>query len=132
LDNTVVAWRRFDVSEGVTRWIADARARGVKLCIVSNTWNSKRLDEIAADLGVSAISHAVSHAERVPGGNGPDGLPAEHNRGHRRSDNHRHTRRQPGRTLHHSGQSIPSPEFIGTKINRLFEKLILPLLRRKA
>jgi len=132
LDNTVVAWRRFDVPESVTRWIADARARGMKLCIVSNTWNSKRLDEIAGGLGIPSLSRAAK--PRRKGFRAAMELMGSEPRSAAAIGDQTVTDILGG---NRAGlytilvNPIPSREFIGTKINRLLEKLILWSLRRK-
>jgi len=59
LDNTIAPWQKLDVPESIERWIAAARARGMKLCIASNTRNTRRLNQIAERFGMYAISRAL-------------------------------------------------------------------------
>jgi hypothetical protein len=46
LDNTLVAWGKKEVSQGIIDWVKEAKSLKFKLCIVSNT-NSKRVAELA-------------------------------------------------------------------------------------
>ncbi|MDO8684611.1 MAG: YqeG family HAD IIIA-type phosphatase [Armatimonadota bacterium] len=59
LDNTIVAWQRFDVPDSIIQWMSEARKRGIRLCIASNTRNTRRLDEIAGKLAVPSICRAL-------------------------------------------------------------------------
>jgi len=59
LDNTLLPWRSSIVPEECGRWVERAKQLGLKLCIVSNTHNPRRLNTIAADLDISAISRAL-------------------------------------------------------------------------
>ena len=133
LDNTMVAWRKFDVPESVERWIADALARGMKLCIVSNTWNCERLERIAGELGIPSLSRATKpsrkgfRAAMALMGSEPQNTAAI---GDQTVTDVIGGNRVGLYTI--LVRPIPSPEFIGTKINRLLEKLILWLLRRKS
>ena len=132
LDNTVVAWRRYDVPESIVRWIENARARGMKLCIVSNTWNKDRLDEIAAKLSVLSLSRAAKPRRR--------GFKAAMEL---IGSEPRTTAAIGDQTLtdvfggNRAGlytilvSPILSAEFVGTRVNRLLEKLIFWWLRRK-
>jgi len=59
LDNTLVPWKSAEVPEDVKRWVEEAKAAGLRLCIVSNTHNPKRLRRIAEELGICWIAHAL-------------------------------------------------------------------------
>ena len=59
LDNTLLPWQSCDVPESSRNWIERAKGLGMKLCIVSNTHNPKRLAKIAADLDVAFLSRAL-------------------------------------------------------------------------
>lgn len=59
LDNTIAPWQRYDIPEKIARWIADAQSRGMKLCIASNTRNSKRLNIISERLSVYSVCKAL-------------------------------------------------------------------------
>lgn len=58
LDNTLLAWGNDDIPPEAAAWIAKARAKGFALCIASNGVAS-RVEQIAARLGIPAISKAV-------------------------------------------------------------------------
>jgi len=59
LDNTLLPWKSCEVPEDVRQWLERARALGMKLCIVSNTHNPRRLRRIAEDLGVQSLHRAL-------------------------------------------------------------------------
>lgn len=56
VDNTLVEWRGEKFSEGVLGWLAAARARGLELCILSNTRNPTRLIRLADQLKIHVMS----------------------------------------------------------------------------
>jgi len=58
LDNTVVPWNRSELSQATIEWFRQARARGMKACIVSNAGRSGRVERVAARLGARALSRA--------------------------------------------------------------------------
>lgn len=58
LDNTVVAWNAAVPTEAVRHWISQARAAGLRMCIVSNNF-SRRAQVIGALLGVPVVAGAV-------------------------------------------------------------------------
>ena len=64
LDNTLAAWQRLEIPEAVEVWVKDAKDRGLKLCIASNTRNTRRLDIISGRLGVAALSRASKPRKR--------------------------------------------------------------------
>ena len=55
LDNTLVPWRRYDVSEGVVEWLADLESAGIKICIASNTLHTTRLKQLAETLKIPFV-----------------------------------------------------------------------------
>ncbi|MHB9037584.1 MAG: YqeG family HAD IIIA-type phosphatase [Armatimonadota bacterium] len=59
LDNTLLPWASSQVPESSRSWIESAKGLGMKLCIVSNTHNPKRLSTIANELGISSIFKAL-------------------------------------------------------------------------
>jgi uncharacterized protein len=59
LDNTIAHWQRLEISDRVADWIKQAASRGMKLCIASNTRNTKRLNDIAERLEMPAICRAL-------------------------------------------------------------------------
>ncbi len=48
LDNTLVNWKATHVTDETDRWILQCKEAGLKLCLVSNTRNQKRLKELSA------------------------------------------------------------------------------------
>lgn len=63
LDNTLVEWRREHVAEEVAVWLLELKAKGIKVCIASNTRHLSRLDRLAEQMGIL----------RVPGNAGKPG-----------------------------------------------------------
>lgn len=59
LDNTLLPWRSSVLPDSSRRWIERARNLGMKLCIVSNTHNPRRLQNIADDIGVACPDRAL-------------------------------------------------------------------------
>jgi hypothetical protein len=59
LDNTLLPWASSEVPESSKSWVETAKGLGMKLCIVSNTHNPKRLNTIANDLGISCVFRAL-------------------------------------------------------------------------
>ena len=55
LDNTLVPWRRYDISPKLTEWLADLKAHGILLCIASNTIHTRRLKQISDILGIPFV-----------------------------------------------------------------------------
>jgi HAD superfamily phosphatase (TIGR01668 family) len=59
LDNTLLPWKSSEIGDDVVAWIARIKAAGMKPMILSNTHYPKRLTKIAAILDVPSISHAL-------------------------------------------------------------------------
>ncbi len=64
LDNTLLPWQSCDVPEECGQWVQRVRESQIKLCILSNTHNPKRLREIGARLDVPTISRALKPRSR--------------------------------------------------------------------
>ncbi len=58
LDNTLVRWRQEEMTEEVTAWLAALQAAGIRLCILSNSLQSKRSVRIAERLGACNVDKA--------------------------------------------------------------------------
>lgn len=58
LDNTLVPWQRTDVPDTVRRWVEAMKAAGLRLCLVSNTRRRRRLELLAKSLGISYVPRA--------------------------------------------------------------------------
>ena len=59
LDNTLLPWKSSDLPESSKRWIERAKQAGMKPCIVSNTHYPKRLDRIASGMEVPWVAQAL-------------------------------------------------------------------------
>lgn len=132
LDNTLVPWRSYDIAPETVTWINDAAKQGMKLCIVSNTRAGKRLRELAASLGIPCVKRGLKprrggfrqalellraqpeHAAVIG-----DQLFTDILGGNRLG-----LYTVLVRPLHHR-------EFIGTKVSRFFERMVLRLLERR-
>ena len=58
LDNTLVAWQKSDVPDEVREWIQQLKAADLKLCLVSNTRHGKRLVALSEELGIPYVRRA--------------------------------------------------------------------------
>ncbi|MCS6829490.1 MAG: YqeG family HAD IIIA-type phosphatase [Armatimonadota bacterium] len=58
LDNTLVPWQRVDVPESVRQWIGEMKRAGLRLCLVSNTRRRRRLEVLAKRLGIAYVPRA--------------------------------------------------------------------------
>ncbi len=63
LDNTLVGYGQDDLADDDRRWIASARERGFRICLVSNNFTG-RVARICAELGVPGISRALKPLPR--------------------------------------------------------------------
>lgn len=59
LDNTLLPWKDSSIPDSSRLWIESAKQTGLKLCIVSNTHYPKRLNNIAAELGIECVARAL-------------------------------------------------------------------------
>lgn len=55
LDNTLVPWRGYEVSDATLEWLRRVEAQGIKLCIVSNTRFPRRLKNLSEKLQVPFV-----------------------------------------------------------------------------
>lgn len=55
LDNTLVPWRGYEVSDEVLKWLREVESHGIKLCIVSNTLRPGRLERLSEKLRVPFV-----------------------------------------------------------------------------
>ncbi len=58
LDNTLVGWQRHDIPAEVFAWIEALKAAGIRLCLVSNTRHGRRLVSLSQELGVPYVRRA--------------------------------------------------------------------------
>jgi len=134
LDNTIVAWRSEQITPERLEWLKRAAAR-FRICILSNTIFGRRLKRIADRLGAERL--AVWHIDRKP-------------RRYAFSKALRLLGARPAETIVIGDQlvadilgarraglyciwvtPISKHEFFATKLARLFERLVVKLLRRR-
>jgi HAD superfamily phosphatase (TIGR01668 family) len=58
LDNTLVGWQRKDVSDDVLQWLRELKEQGIRLCLVSNTRFGKRLLALSNELEIPCVRRA--------------------------------------------------------------------------
>jgi len=63
LDNTLVGYGEEALAHEVGPWIADAQARGFRVCLVSNNFTG-RVGRVCAELGIPGISSALKPLPR--------------------------------------------------------------------
>jgi hypothetical protein len=64
LDNTLCPWQSREVPDDVRQWLEQAKSLGMRVCIVSNTHNPRRLRQIAEELGVPSLDRALKPRQR--------------------------------------------------------------------
>ena len=55
LDNTLVPWRRYNITDAVVEWLAELEAAQIKVCIASNTFHTRRLEKLSHDLKIPFV-----------------------------------------------------------------------------
>ena len=133
LDNTILPWKNSDVPESSRQWVEAAKSLGMKLCIVSNTHNPKRLSRVAEDLGIPSLYRALKprrygfqKAAAMLDCNADSSIVV----GDQLLTDILGGNLAGFRTI--LVQPMHPREFFGTKISRLVERGILALLRRKS
>jgi uncharacterized protein len=58
LDNTLVGWQKHDVPDEVRYWIGQLKEAGMKLCLVSNTRHGQRLIALSEELEIPYVRRA--------------------------------------------------------------------------
>jgi len=58
LDNTVASYVEHMPSDSITEWVAEMKAYGIGLCIVSNSVRKDRVDNFSRSLGIEFIKGA--------------------------------------------------------------------------
>ena len=59
LDNTLVPWRGYEIRPRVMEWVSSLPDHGMKACIVSNTRHPSRLRQLAGELGIPYASRGM-------------------------------------------------------------------------
>jgi len=55
LDNTLVRWRSYEISQEVHDWLAGLKSANIKVVIASNTMHPRRLQKLAGEMGIECI-----------------------------------------------------------------------------
>jgi hypothetical protein len=133
LDNTVAVWNSLEIPPAIERWVQDAKAAGLRLCILSNSSKRRRVHALAERLGVTAFARPLLK----PFGSG-----------YRRAL--AHLQADPAHTVAIGDQlftdvfggnrlglhtilvePLSGEEFVTTKVSRLGEVLVRWLMRRR-
>ncbi len=129
LDNTLLPWKSSVVGDDVKEWVAGAKAAGLKLTILSNTHYPRRLSRIASELGIPAIAHALKPL-KTQFGKAARAAGCERCRavvvGDQLLTDILGGNLAGMRTI--LVRPVHPKEFVGTKISRMIEKLILSRL----
>lgn len=132
LDNTLLPWRDYEIPPESLAWVKNAKEKGIKLFIASNTHNPRRLKVVAGELGIPSMDKIAKPRRRglraameVMGSTPAttamigDQIFTDIIGGNRLS------------LLTILVQPMHKREFLGTKISRLFEKPILAWLSKR-
>ena len=131
LDNTLLPWQSSQVPPDVRGWIERAKGMGMKLVILSNTHNPRRLARIASDLGIPSVHGALKPRKAgFARASALIGSPSEHTVvvGDQVLTDILGGNLAGMRTI--LVKPMSAREFIGTKVSRLIERCIFALLRR--
>lgn len=55
VDNTLLPWRSRDIPDSTRNWVTKARDLGFRFCVISNTRNPARLEEICSSLDIPFV-----------------------------------------------------------------------------
>lgn len=58
LDNTLVPWQKVGVPDAVRQWVDSLKRAGLRLCLVSNTRRRRRLEVLAKRLDIAYVPRA--------------------------------------------------------------------------
>ena len=131
LDNTIVPWRSYDVAPEVAEWVSKAR-QGMKVCLVSNSRTPRRVSKLAEELRVSFVKQG-GKPRRVGFKAALKLLGVEPSRAAVIGDQVFTDILGGNRLGAHTilVRPLHRREFIGTKVSRLAEKLVLRMLERR-
>lgn len=132
LDNTLVGWQRSDLSAGVLAWLDDLRKAGIGLYLVSNTRFGRRLRALSEQLGIPFVRRAWKPRRRGFR-SAMEALGVEPESTAVIGDQMFTDVLGGNRLGLHTimVRPIARREFLGTKISRTFETLLLWWFRRK-
>ena len=132
LDNTLVPWRGYNVPLDVREWLQRARRQGINVCLVSNTRFPERLERLARELDLPFVS-GVLKPRRGGFRKGLEALGASRERavvvGDQVFTDILGGNRLGAYTI--LVRPLSRTEFIGTKISRVFERLVLCFFDRR-
>lgn len=132
LDNTLVGWQRSDLSDPVLAWLDALRAAGIQLYLVSNTRFGRRLQRLSDELGIPFVKRAWKPRRR-----GFRAAMAEMGVTPRQTTmigDQMFTDVLGGNRLGLLTimvRPMARREFVGTKLSRLFEHILLAWFRKK-
>ncbi len=55
LDNTLVPWRRYNVTQSVREWLVELEEAQIKICIASNTMHTRRLKQLSESMSIPFV-----------------------------------------------------------------------------
>lgn len=132
LDNTLVPWRSYDIPSEVKEWLRAVHESGLKVCIVSNTHYSRRLQRLAEDLGVPYVRRIMKprrggfrEALRLLGCQPAEAVVV----GDQIFTDILGGNRMGLRTI--LVKPLSKREFLGTKLSRAVERILLWVFRRR-
>lgn len=131
LDNTLVPWGSYDIAAEVEAWVGRIKGSGIGMCIVSNTRSPKRLRVLAERL---SIPHVIGSKPRRGGfRKALEMLKASPEQvavvGDQLFTDILGGNRLGSYTI--LVHPIHPREFVGTKVSRLFEKIVFRLLEQR-
>ena len=131
LDNTITPWRSYELASGVEEWVRQAN-QTMKVCIVSNSRTPKRVRVLAEMLGISFVKRG-GKPRRVGFREALKLLGVEPSKAAVIGDQIFTDILGGNRLGAHTilVRPLNSREFIGTKVSRLGEKLVLRMLERR-
>jgi HAD superfamily phosphatase (TIGR01668 family) len=131
LDNTLVPWQKVDVPDAVRQWIEAMKAAGLCLCLVSNTRRRRRLEVLAKELGIAYVPKAFK-PRRYGLRQALAQLQSTPERAVMIGDQIFTDVWGGNRMGMHTILVLPMArrEFIGTKVSRLLERILLWVYRR--
>ncbi len=132
MDNTILPWRDANLPESSVSWVNELKESGIKVCILSNTHSPERLRRVSEKLGVESVAKAwkpfvfaYKKGLSVTGTLASETVMI--------GDQLMTDVWGANKAGIHSVLVRPmhSQEFIGTKLNRLIERVILSIIGNK-
>jgi len=131
LDNTILPWQRAEIPAESARWVQEAKDKGIKVCVASNTHNPRRLNRLASELGVPCVHNVLKPRRKgLKAALEMLGVPAGRAAmvGDQVFTDVLGGRRMGMYTI--LVRPMARREFIGTKVSRLFERFLLAYFGR--